>query len=190
MLRKYFLHLRIDKGMYYLHYINEKCFPNRIHQKAILEGNIHIGKDIIIQGGAAVGNEGLSHVKNEDGKWEYFPSIGGIEVGDRSWIGANAVVDRGTLGNTIIGADVCIAPHSHIGHNTKVGDNVFIGGHTNVGGSCNLGANSFIAIGCLVRNKVNIGENAIVGMGSIVTKDVPANTTVWGNPAKFRRNHV
>jgi maltose O-acetyltransferase len=32
-----------------------------------------------------------------------------------------------------------------------------------------------------------VGENAIVGAGSVVTKDVPANTIVAGNPAKFLR---
>jgi acetyltransferase-like isoleucine patch superfamily enzyme len=32
---------------------------------------------------------------------------------------------------------------------------------------------------------VTVGENSIVGAGSIVTKDVPDNTIVAGNPAKF-----
>jgi acetyltransferase-like isoleucine patch superfamily enzyme len=34
---------------------------------------------------------------------------------------------------------------------------------------------------------VTIGENAIVGAGSVVTKDVPPNTIVAGNPARFFR---
>lgn len=42
-----------------------------------------------------------------------------------------------------------------------------------------LGANSVILPG------VTIGNNVIVGAGSIVTKDIPDNSVVAGNPAKF-----
>lgn len=41
-----------------------------------------------------------------------------------------------------------------------------------------IGANATILPG------ITIGENAMVGAGSVVTKDVPANSTVVGNPAK------
>lgn len=47
---------------------------------------------------------------------------------------------------------------------------------------CWIGANAIILPG------VTIGQNAVVGAGSVVTKDVPAFTTVVGNPArKLRR---
>ena len=42
-----------------------------------------------------------------------------------------------------------------------------------------IGANATILPG------VTIGENSVVGAGSVVTKDVPPNTIVAGNPAKF-----
>jgi maltose O-acetyltransferase len=35
---------------------------------------------------------------------------------------------------------------------------------------------------------VVIGENALIGAGSVVTRDVPANSIVAGNPAKFLRS--
>jgi acetyltransferase-like isoleucine patch superfamily enzyme len=34
---------------------------------------------------------------------------------------------------------------------------------------------------------ITIGENAIVGAGSVVIDNVPANTIVAGNPARFIR---
>ena len=43
-----------------------------------------------------------------------------------------------------------------------------------------IGANSTIVAGHI------IGENALIGAGSVVTKDVPANTVWFGNPAKMR----
>lgn len=43
-----------------------------------------------------------------------------------------------------------------------------------------IGANATILPGII------IGENAIVGAGSVVTKNVDANTTVVGNPARVK----
>lgn len=42
-----------------------------------------------------------------------------------------------------------------------------------------------IGSGATIMGGITIGENAIVGAGSVVTKDVPANTIVAGNPARF-----
>jgi acetyltransferase-like isoleucine patch superfamily enzyme len=44
-----------------------------------------------------------------------------------------------------------------------------------------------IGSGATILSHVTIGENAIIGAGSVVTKDVPANTIVAGNPARFVR---
>jgi len=49
---------------------------------------------------------------------------------------------------------------------------------TNVGKNVRIGSNATIL-------PVNIGDNVIIGAGSVVTKDVPANVTVCGNPAKI-----
>jgi acetyltransferase-like isoleucine patch superfamily enzyme len=41
-----------------------------------------------------------------------------------------------------------------------------------------IGSNATLLCG------ITIGENAMIGAGAVVTKDVPANTTVVGNPAQ------
>lgn len=48
-----------------------------------------------------------------------------------------------------------------------------------------LKKNVWVGIGATILPGVTIGENSIVGAGSVVTKDVPDNTIVAGNPAKF-----
>jgi acetyltransferase-like isoleucine patch superfamily enzyme len=42
-----------------------------------------------------------------------------------------------------------------------------------------------IGSGATLLGGITIGENAIVGAGSVVAKDVTANTTVAGNPARI-----
>jgi acetyltransferase-like isoleucine patch superfamily enzyme len=45
--------------------------------------------------------------------------------------------------------------------------------------------NAWIGIAATILPGVTVGENSIVGAGSVVTKDVPDNSIVAGNPAKF-----
>ena len=49
-----------------------------------------------------------------------------------------------------------------------------------------IGRNVWIGGGALILPGVTIGDDAIVGAGSVVTRDVPAGTTVAGNPARIR----
>lgn len=47
-----------------------------------------------------------------------------------------------------------------------------------------IGDNVTICAGAIVIGAVHIGSNAVIGAGSVVTKDVPADTTVAGVPAR------
>ncbi len=47
--------------------------------------------------------------------------------------------------------------------------------------------NSFIGLSSIIMGGVTIGPNSVVGAGSVVTKDVPPNSIVAGNPARFIR---
>jgi maltose O-acetyltransferase len=49
-----------------------------------------------------------------------------------------------------------------------------------------IGRNVWIGGGALIMPGVTIGDDAIIGAGSVVTKDVPAGSTVVGNPARVR----
>lgn len=47
---------------------------------------------------------------------------------------------------------------------------------------------AWIGAGTTILPGVTVGENAVVGAGSVVTHDVPPNTIVAGNPARFIKN--
>jgi acetyltransferase-like isoleucine patch superfamily enzyme len=51
-----------------------------------------------------------------------------------------------------------------------------------------IGDNVFIGMNSIILKGVNIGNNSVIGAGSVVSKDVPADTIVAGNPAKFIRD--
>ena len=47
-----------------------------------------------------------------------------------------------------------------------------------------IGRNVWIGGGAIILPGVTVGDDAIIGAGSVVTRDVPAGSTVAGNPAR------
>ena len=165
-----------------------KFFPWRqiapgIHPTAVIS-NAKIGKNVIIGAGTVIGGEGFGYMPDEDGSLVQFPHIGGIIIEDDVEIGANVCIDRGALGDTIIGRGTKIDNLVHVAHNVKIGKNCQIICLVGIGGSVEIGDNSFVGISACIRNQIKIGKNATIGMGAVVIKDVPDNATVIGNPAR------
>ena len=73
-----------------------------MHNNVVVEKNCKIGDNTIIQSGTVIGSDGFGTVI-EDGKHLNFPHIGSIVIGRDVWIGSNVTIDRGTIGETVIG---------------------------------------------------------------------------------------
>jgi len=146
-----------------------------------------IGKDVFIDETAAIGKEGLS--ANRLGNYlEHTTHIGGVEIGDHSYIGPFAVIQRAVLGNTRLGTGCHIDCHVVVGHGSTLGERVCVAAHTVICGTCSIGDNAWIGAGSIIRESITIGAGAFVGIGSVVVKDIPAGVMVSGNPAKVMEN--
>jgi len=156
----------------------------RIFSNVSIYDNVKIGDNVTIKPGAVLGYEGFGFEKNKNGELLKFPQLGSLIVGNNVEIGSNTSIDRGALANTIINDGVKINNLCHIAHNVKIGENAIITAHVNVSGSTTIRDNVWIAPNASLRGHQTIGQGAIIGMGSVVTKDVPANETWVGNPAR------
>lgn len=84
-----------------------------------------------------------------------------------------------------IGHGLCIVIHPK----TVIGRNCNLGQFTTIGSNhdtpAHIGDNVYIGPNVCIVEDVDIGDNAIVGAGAVVVKNVPANKTVGGNPARI-----
>src|SRR5439155_1117134 len=104
------------------------------------------------------------------GRYEKFPQIGRLEIGDDVEIGANSTVDRGALDITSIGRGTKIDNLVHVGHNCQVGENVVIAAQTGLSGSAVVEKNVIIGGQVGIADHVHIEEGAVMGAQSVIAR--------------------
>jgi acetyltransferase-like isoleucine patch superfamily enzyme len=131
-----------------------------------------------------------------------FVNLYGCEIGDGTRIGSFVEIQKGA----VVGRNCKVSSHSFICEGVTIADEVFIGHGvifindkypraTTADGSLQSEADwqvvktvvergASIGSGTTILCGVTIGEEAIIGAGALVTKDVPARTSVAGNPAR------
>ena len=109
----------------------------------------------------------------------------GIEIHPAAKIGSNFFMDHG-LG-------IVIGETAEIGENVTIYQGVTLGGimpsvesdlQRNQKRHPTVGNNVIIGSGAQILGAINIGDDARIGANSVVSKDVPANVTVAGVPAR------
>lgn len=109
-----------------------------------------------------------------------FAVLGGNAfISDFSFIGPDVSIGDGVLVNYM----------ASISHDSVLGDFVTVGPGARVNGHVIVGNDVFIGSNAVIRNGTKsdplvIGDSAIIGAGAVVTKNVPAGTTIVGNPGR------
>ncbi len=161
--------------------IGDRCF---IGAGVKIVGRVRIGNRVWIRENTVIGTDGLSTDRDEDGHPVEIPQFGGVIIEDDVKIGANTVIQRGAIDDTILQKGCKIDGQTFIAHNVQIGQETFIVGETFLLGSASVGEQSQISAGCVFGNYVHAGSRTLVGMGSVATKDIPDNCVAYGIPAK------
>lgn len=156
---------------------NSYIYPNvTIREKVIL------GSNVIVHAGTVIGSDGFGYVL-EKGAHYKIPQVGGVIIEDDVEIGANVIIDRATVGNTVIGRGTKIDNLVQIAHNVKIGKNCIIVSQVGISGSVEIGDGVILAGKVGIRDHIKIGNGAIVGAGSGVGGDIPEKQIYSGSPA-------
>lgn len=170
--------------------IGEDC---RLVARVTVYPQTKIGDRVTIHAGAVLGSDGFGFVPDEQGRYQKFPQIGRLEIGNDVEIGANATVDRGALDATVIGDGVKLDNLVHVGHNVKLGENVVSAAQTGISGSSVVEKNVLIGGQVGIADHVTIEEGAILGAQA----GIPSNKVIrgkgvvfWGTPARPIREYL
>lgn len=155
-----------------------------IHSRVSIHANVQIGSEVMIQSGAVIGSIGFGYRPDEKGDLSLIPHLGTVIIEDRVHIGANTCIDRGVIGNTVVGYGSKIDNLVQIGHNNIIGKHVIMCGQVGIAGSCTIGDRVTLGGKAGVADHKAITSGARIGGYSGVTKDITEKGDYAGFPAR------
>lgn len=176
---------------------NVKIFPNafigdnvKLGDNTILHPGVKVyhdcilGKNVTVHGGTVIGSDGFGFAPQKDGSFKKVPQIGNVVVEDFVEIGANATIDRATIGSTIIHSGAKLDNLIQIAHNVEVGNNTVIAAQAGVSGSTKIGNNVMIGGQAGIVGHLQIADGSKINAQSGVSKSIKTpNAAVTGSPA-------
>jgi UDP-3-O-[3-hydroxymyristoyl] glucosamine N-acyltransferase len=162
-----------------------------LHAQVTIYDNVDIGRGTILHSGVVIGADGFGYVM-EDDRWQKFPQVGRVEIGDHVEIGANACVDRAAMGVTSIGEGTKLDNMVHVAHNCRIGRHVVVAAQTGFSGGVVVEDYAVIGGQVGVGDKARIESRAVLGSGCgvLTSKIVRSGETVWGTPARPLKQHL
>lgn len=145
-----------------------------------------LGARVVIAAGARIGQAGFGFVQGPDG-FVRIPQLGRVLIGDDVEIGANSTIDRGALGDTVIGDGVKIDNLVQIGHNVRVGRHSAFAAQAGIAGSTVLGERVLIGGQGGLADHLTIGDGAQIGPQAGVMSNIPAGEVWGGSPARPKK---
>ena len=163
---------------------NVTVYPN-----VTLYENTVIGDRSIIHAGAVLGAFGFGY-NSSGGQHRLSAQLGNVVLGEDVEIGANTTIDRGSYDSTTIGNGTKLDNLVMIGHNCSIGNNNLLCSQVGIAGSSQTGSNVVMGGQVGLADHLTVGDNAQIGAQSGLMHDVEADQTVFGTPAKPKRDEM
>lgn len=142
-----------------------------------------VGNNVILQDGVKIGTDGFGYAKQEDGSYYKIVQSGIVVLEDDVEFGANATIDRGTIGETRVHCGAKIDNLVQIGHASEVGENTLLCAQVGLAGSTKVGRNVILAGQVGAAGHLEIGDGTIVTAQSGIPNSIEPGKLYSGYPA-------
>jgi UDP-3-O-[3-hydroxymyristoyl] glucosamine N-acyltransferase len=163
--------------------VGEDCV---LWTNVVVREGCRVGNRVTIHPGTVLGSDGFGFARR-DARFVKIRHVGSVVIEDDVEIGANAAIDRGTLGATRIRRGVKIDNLVHIAHNVDVGEDSAMAAQVGISGSTVIGKGVLMGGQAGLVDHLTIGDGAILIAQSGVIGDVEPGETVSGYPARPHR---
>lgn len=104
----------------------------------------------------------------------------GVVIGDGTVVMPGSYVNP----NARIGLDCILNTGCIVEHDCVVGDNTHLSPGVRLAGAVEVGRDAHIGTGAILLPGVKVGDRAVIGAGAVVVRNVPADVTAVGVPAR------
>ena len=155
-----------------------------IHANTVIKEGTVIGNNVTIDSNNSIGNFSFEYMNGRHGQFERVESVGRVVIEDDVEIGCNNAIDRGTLGDTVIGKGTKIDNLVQIGHDCKVGQHCLIVSQVGLAGHTTLGNHVIVHGQVGTAGHISIGDHSVIKAKSGVSQSFPERSDLFGYPAK------
>lgn len=161
-----------------------------IHPLVYIGHSCVIGERCEVLPNSSIGTEGYGYAHDE--RWNHYriPHSGRVILENDVHVGANCAIDRGSLGDTVIGRGTKIDNQVHLAHNSIIGTNGLITAQFGMAGSSKIG-NNFVTGGkTSVTGHISITDNVQIAGMSGVTKSITEPGQYGGFPLQKMQDYL
>ena len=142
-----------------------------LHPNVSVYHGCRLGERVEIHSGAIIGADGFG-LAFTGTDWLKIPQTGAVVLGDDVEIGANTTIDRGAIGDTVIGRGTKIDNQVQIAHNCRIGEHTVIAACTGISGSTQIGNYCMIGGAAMFVGHIEIADKTVIGGGTVVTRSI------------------
>ena len=159
---------------------NVEIGENTIIQTRVkIQSHTRIGNYCIIESGAVIGSDGFGFAAKKDGSYVAIPQTGNVVIKDNVRIGANTVIDRATVGSTLISENNQLGHLVQVAHNVKIYKNAIIRSQTGISGSSEIGGKCDIGNQTGISGHLNIASGVKTSMKSGLMNHIKKENSEW-----------
>ncbi len=159
-----------------------------IYSHCTIREGCRLGARVILQNNVVIGSDGFGYAPRPDKSWYKILQAGIVILEDEVEVGAGSVIDRATLGATIIGHGTKIDNLVQVGHGCTVGENTLLCAQVGLAGSTQVGDQVVLGGQVGAAGHLKIGDRVMATAQTGIPSSVESDRIISGYPAIDNRN--